>query len=468
MEDNKKFTVVDGQSQRHIEFDRNIVKNKQSNDGLWDAEGILKRVFDTTYPMIAYMDVDFNFIRVNKQYAGMVGREPEFFIGKNHFDLYPNQENEMIFRNVVKTGEPISYNAKPFKFKGRPELGTTYWDWDLIPVKDQDNTVSSLILCLVNVTEKKRAEEALREANRTLEKRVRERTYELQSEIAERKRIEKDLRIAKEEAERASIIKSEFIANMSHELRTPLNVLFSAIQLFDLYLNNHPPSNIDKLNKHLMAMRQNCLRLLRLVNNLIDTTKIDANFLGLNMSNYNIVNIVEGITLSVKEYIKHNNIELNFYSDLDEIIIACDVDMIERIMFNLLSNAIKFTKPGGKIQVSILYGTERVIISVKDNGIGIPKEKQKIIFERYKQAHKLLTREYEGSGIGLSLTKSLVEMHGGRITVKSKCGKGSEFLVEFPVKVLAQNSIQPANTDYTQNNQRLIERMQVEFSDIYK
>ncbi len=109
--------------------------------------------------MIAYMDRDFNFIRVNQAYAEADERTPEFFIGKNHFGLYPSEENEAIFRHVVEDSEPYFAYEKPFEYAGHPERGVTYWDWSLQPVKEADGTVSGLILILLDVTDRKRAED---------------------------------------------------------------------------------------------------------------------------------------------------------------------------------------------------------------------------------------------------------------------------------------------------------------------
>ncbi len=133
-------------------------------------------------------------------------------------------------------------------------------------------------------------------------------------------------------------------------------------------------------------------------------------------------------------------------------------------MLNLLSNAIKFTPAGGNVWVNVIDKEDKVFICVKDNGIGIPKDKQEIIFERFRQVNNLYTRDYEGSGIGLSLVKSLVEKHEGRITVNSELGVGSEFCIELPVKVILKDNNYKAIYNDSNN---VIDFINVEFSDIY-
>ena len=285
-------------------------------------------------------------------------------------------------------------------------------------------------------------------------------------DITELKIREEKLEKEKSAAEEANVLKSQFLANMSHELRTPVNVIFSAIQLFELHLKKNSDVGSLNCNKHLQAMKQNCHRLLRLINNLIDITKIGAGFMELHLKNVNVVSIVEDITLSVEEYAKGKDIYVQFDTEIEEKIMALDPDKLERILLNLLSNAIKFTRKSGNIFVNLYDRDTSIIISVKDTGIGIPLDKISQIFERFIQVENTMIRSNEGSGIGLSIVKSFVEMQGGTINVLSEVGVGSEFLIQLPVNVLFEKCEQ----DFTvlKNKQNYAEVLDIEFSDIYK
>lgn len=269
-----------------------------------------------------------------------------------------------------------------------------------------------------------------------------------------------------EEVVKYDKLKTEFISNMSHELKTPINIIFSTAQLFSFYINKGEALNkVEKLNKYTNTMKQNCYRLLRLVNNLIDITKIDSGFMELNLSNQDIVAVAESITLSTTNYIQSMSRNIIFDTNVEEKIMAFDEEKLERILLNLISNAVKFTKPGGLIEVNIFVKTTHVIISVKDNGRGIPEDKLSQIFERFKQVDSLLSRSHEGSGIGLSIVKSLVEMHGGTIVVKSKYQIGTEFIITLPIKLVSNDKIQDTKTSLT--TEINVEKIQIEFSDIY-
>ncbi|MCJ7690218.1 MAG: ATP-binding protein, partial [Clostridiaceae bacterium] len=259
-------------------------------------------------------------------------------------------------------------------------------------------------------------------------------------------------------------LKTEFFSNISHELKTPLNIIFSTMQLLSLHSNNGELDS-KKLNKYINLVNQNSYRLLRLVNNLIDITKIDSGYGNLNLQNKNIVEVIENITLSTVDYVGSKSKQIIFDTEIEEKIMAFDSEQMERIMLNLISNAVKFTNTNDKIEVKIYDEKESVLISVKDTGIGISEDKQRIIFERFRQVDPLYSRRNEGSGIGLSLVKSLVEMHNGNISVKSKYGEGTEFIIEIPVKLISKDENESSVEEFIP--QCNVDKIHIEFSDIY-
>lgn len=168
--------------------------------------------------------------------------------------------------------------------------------------------------------------------------------------------------------------------------------------------------------------------------------------------------------MSVAGFVEDKGLDFIFDTEVEEKSISCDPDKIERIMLNLLSNAVKFTDKGGSIFVNIYIKDNKVYISVKDTGIGIPSNMKDLIFDRFVQVDKAISRAREGSGIGLALVKSLVEMHKGNIYVNSKLGEGSEFIVALPDTMLNESE-KIENSVSTVENQ--VERINIEFSDIY-
>lgn len=259
-------------------------------------------------------------------------------------------------------------------------------------------------------------------------------------------------------------LRTEFFANLSHEFKTPLNILMGSIQLIELYASNGTIIDSQlKLDKYMKTMKQNAFRLLRLINNIIDLTKIDSSYFHIELHNYDIVKIVEGIIESININAKVKSINITLKKEIEEKIIACDVDKIERIVLNLLSNALKFTEEKGNIEVEIGDKGNMVYILVKDDGIGIPQDHLEVIFKRFRQVDKSFTRNREGSGIGLSLVKALVEMHKGKISVNSEYGKGTEFIVEIPVVVL-EEELQKEMYSHFEDGR--LERLRIELSDI--
>lgn len=285
-------------------------------------------------------------------------------------------------------------------------------------------------------------------------------------DVSEQRKQEEERKNLKEAVQMESL-KNEFFANISHEFRTPLNIILGTMQLMQRNVENNKITWDKSLNleSHINYIKQNSYRLLRLVNNLIDITSIESGYYKLQLGNYNIVDIVENITLSVAQYTKDHGINLIFDTNCEEKIIACDPEKIERVVLNLLSNAIKYTDIDGYIYVDLQINDENVKISVKDNGVGISKDKLDVIFDRFKKIDNNLNRKCEGSGIGLSLVKSLVELQGGDIYVESKLGEGSMFTFELPIRYLNDSSQIIQNREISKSTQ--IEKCNIEFSDIY-
>ena len=373
------------------------------------------------------------------------GYKPQAFIPDySYFDKHILAEDRKLIQHKIKERTPFD---STFTIESRFKKLDGEMCWlnikGDIEFEDQDCKPNRIFIIVQDITDKKQAE---------LARRANEENVRLLQETLEMDRL-----------------KTEFFANVSHELRTPLNIIFSTLQLFELYMRNGPVDDVEiKIGKGIKNMKQNSYRLLRLINNIIDVTKIDGGFISLQLDNSDIVSVIRRICLSVAEYMENKSINFTFSTDIEEKVIACDLDKIETIILNLISNAIKFNKPQGNVTVNIHNERENILISVEDTGVGIPVEKQEMVFERFMQVDKSLTRNHEGSGIGLSLVKHFVEMHGGQIWVESEYGKGSKFIFRLPNRILEpkdMNSINNSSPEKNYNNH--IERIKIEFSDIY-
>ena len=272
-----------------------------------------------------------------------------------------------------------------------------------------------------------------------------------------------ELIIANTELTIANKAQGEFLVNISHELKTPLNVIFSTAQLFDMYCKSGSlDDKKDSIIRYIDSMKLNSYRLSKLINNIVDLSKIEAGFFKLSLSNNNMVQVLEDIVMSVTTLTDSKGLNIIFDTDIEEKIIACDTEKIERIVLNLLSNAIKFSDEGDEIIVDIKDQKEFVEISVKDNGIGIENEHLDMIFDRFKQVDRSLSRNTEGTGVGLSLVKTIIVLHGGSIGAESEFGKGSKFTVMLPSRIVLQE-----NMIYTNKMKCKNDNIRVELSDIY-
>ena len=270
-------------------------------------------------------------------------------------------------------------------------------------------------------------------------------------------KYQKELLCVINESNEVNRLKSYFISNITHELITPITVITSVMQLTKS--NKHDEDFILKENSA-KIIDDNCNRLLRLINNIIDIDKYTYGNMTLNLEKVNIVELSESVVMSILPYVETRNLEVIFDTTEEEIIMNIDCDKIERVLLNLLSNAIKFSKKEGTIKVNLIKNNDILRIEVEDNGIGIKDDNLHKIFDKFVQLDSTMTRKNEGTGIGLSIVKSFVELHNGNISVESKINEGSIFTVDLPI---VNEEIE--YKEYSEDE--IINKSKLELSDIY-
>jgi len=411
--------------------------NSRIDDKMIFMEQLLS---DNIVGISIYSIPDLIMLKVNQKYLDLHDspyNEEETSIGLSIREIVPGYvgtESEAITNTVIESRK--SSYLKGIKFE-RFDRAITYLDSSRTPIFEGG------IMKYIMFTTSESTEEVLKNKN-----------IERQNKIIEQQN---------EQLEKTLKLQEEFIVNISHELKTPLNVIFSAAQLFSMYCScGSLDEKKSSIIKYIDSIRQNSYRLSKLINNIVDSSKIEAGFFNINLSNNNIVKVVEDIVMSVTNLTESKDLNIIFDTDIEEKIIACDAEKIERIVLNLISNAIKFSNCDDEIFVEVKDKYEFIEISVRDNGVGIKKKYLDMIFDRFKQVDKSLSRNAEGTGIGLSLVKSIVELHGGSISVESKFGQGSKFTVMIPAeKVLNESRIY--NNEVKSGDQNI----RVELSNAY-
>lgn len=347
---------------------------------------------------------------LNKNFNLILADDSYFEITELMENVFEGRESYQLNKNIRKDGTEI------------------YCEWNNALIKDQDDQILEIISVAQDISEKIEAREKIKYQKKELE---------------------------------YSELRAQFFANISHELKTPLNLIFSSLQLLEYQLKNKEVAELEKFNRYLASIRNNGYRLLRLVNNLIDITKIDVDSFQLPRSNTDIVKLIDSIVETIADYLKTKNRNFRFESNLESKIIGLDAFNIERVILNLISNSVKFTSEGDEILLKLEEEGGFIKIIVRDTGIGIAEENKAVVFERFRQVDQKFNKEREGSGIGLSLVKSIVEMHGGKIELESIYGIYSKFIISLPAEKISQDSLEDR---YTADN--LLNKVELEFSDI--
>ncbi len=300
------------------------------------------------------------------------------------------------------------------------------------------NDLAFGITALRTRAERRRAVDEIGRLNEELEEKVKERTRKLEEARIELEYRKNEAEEAKFQAETANRAKSEFLANMSHELRTPLN---SIIGFADALVKGFAGPLSEEQIQYLKYVSESGEHLLSLINELLDLSKVEAGKMELELSECHVGQIARNCLVMFKEKAMRHRIQLG--SDIAGEIspVVADERKIKQVIFNLLSNAMKFTPEGGSVMVSVKKVQDKeevahIEVSVSDTGIGIAPEDQKRLFQPFQQLETTYEKRYAGTGLGLSLCKKFVELHGGRIWVESDFGKGSKFTFTLPVKRL--------------------------------
>lgn len=296
--------------------------------------------------------------------------------------------------------------------------GTEFWvELGIFPVADETGWYTHWVAVQRDITQKKLFEETIQESNRLLEERVNQRTLELTK--------------ANADLSKADRLKDEFLASMSHELRTPLNGVLGLVEAIrEGVYGNVPPEfvaplgDISNSGKHLLS----------LINDILDLSKAQAGQIELQREAVSVSEMCHASIRMIKEMAqkKGQTIELNLEGAPG--CFLADERRFKQILVNLLGNSVKFTPPGGSLglQVTCDRTQETITFSVWDNGIGIEKSKQELIFQPFQQIDSRLSRHYSGTGLGLALVMKMVELHNGRVELESKEGMGSRFSIHLP------------------------------------
>lgn len=402
---------------------------------LLEAKEYLQNVIEDSPDMLITTDIEGNIVEFNKGAEEMLGFRREEIIGKPAELLYPDKAERQGLLKVVNEQGRITNHETTLVTKDERKLDVNL---TLSQLRDGLGNVIGTVGISRDITEiKKKREEllslnkrlqettlALEAARVDLERKVEDRTKELRD--TNEKLIESNIRI--KEADR---LKSEFMANMSHELRTPLNAI---IGFSELLMDGIDGEINDLQRTDLTHIHGSGVHLLDIINDILDLSKIEAGKMDLVKEQVDLTGIIGGVVSVTRTLLKGKNIKMSVRVDDEIPTIVADSKRLKQIILNLLSNAAKFTEEGEIVVKAERAGTESVLISVKDTGMGIKEEDIPKVFEKFRQIDMSSTRNKGGTGLGMAITTRLVEMHGGSIWLESKFGVGTTFFVKLPVR----------------------------------
>lgn len=380
-----------------------ITEKKQQEEAIINSEAQFRGVWESSFDAMRLTDSTGTVLKVNDAYCKLVGLSRDNLEGYKFAKIFVPERFE---RSVNKYNERFAAHNFQDQFETEMELwnGTKVWvelSNSLIYIKGQEPVLLSIF-----------------------------------RNISERKSHNLELITAKEKAEEASRLKSNFLNNMSHEIRTPMVGILGFSQI--LYSEIDSP----ELREFVEEIIKSGNRMMNTINSILDLSRIEANKLELKITTINLLDEVKEIVKPLKAIAEQNDLYFIIRSKVEKIVLSVDKHMLSQIVNNLVGNAIKYTRIGGIIiELDIINkdNTSWVVLKIIDSGIGIAKESLKIIFEEFRQVSEGLNRQFEGTGLGLTITKKIVELLSGYIEVNSTVGTGSEFIVYLPLPEAEHN-----------------------------
>jgi PAS domain S-box-containing protein len=401
----------------------NITQRKYAEEKLRQ----LSRAVEQSPSVVVITDLRANIEYVNPKFTELTGYQFDEVVGQNPRILKsgytPREEYRKLWQTINSGGEWRG------EFHNRKKNGELYWEFASIsPIFNAEGVPTHYLAVKENITERKRIEAKLAEERRNLENTVKERTKELRLYI---ERVEEtNLRL--EEANRA---KSRFLSSMTHELRTPLNAILG---FTDLLAEQYFGELNEKQLGYVKQIEQSGKHLLSLINDILNVAKIDAGAMELELELVPPEEFIQATVAMTASQFKKKNIAITTFIDPTLKLVTVDSRKCKQIMLNLLSNALKYTPASGRVYISATkQGNSHFKVEVTDTGIGIESSDLMKIFSEFYQTDRVRDEQMGGTGIGLALTRRLVELHGGEIGVNSHIGKGSTFWFILPLKNMA-------------------------------
>jgi PAS domain S-box-containing protein len=420
-----------------------FMERKRIEQGLRDSEERYRSMIGALDEGIMLVDLERRVFATNASAERILGVPATDMAGAAAAAQFPEAvfddgqpvETALPFLETLDTGEP----RQNVVFRVKRDDGQAVWiSMNSQPLLRTEGKAHAAMVSFTDISARRAAEESLLSAHAELESRVEKRTSQLteantrlHSEVEERERAQREMRLAKDLADTANQAKSAFLANMSHELRTPLNAVIGFSELLEQQI-------FGALNDKQTAYVGNVLvsgrHLLQLVNDILDISKVEAGRMDLAYETTpigGIVDVVRGVIQAVATK-KGINLEVSVPDDLPPV--QVDPGRIKQVLYNLISNAIKFTPRGGVVRLSAVEEGDYLVVRVADTGVGIAREDLGRLFREFEQLPQPGGVRPEGTGLGLALTKRLVELHGGKVEVESELGKGSTFSVYLSLR----------------------------------